>query len=74
MDTAMAARAPRAPIVGKGKSNMINPILEGRQYAKLGSNSVLEARPSIVHFGGFKLHRVHTQKIRVVHNNNWYEK
>ena len=62
----MAARAPRAPIVGKGKSNMINPILEGRQYAKLGSNSVLEARPSIVHFGGFKLHRVHTQKIRVV--------
>lgn len=34
-------------------------------FSKVGSNGVLEPIPSVVHYGGFELHKVHRQTIRV---------
>mmetsp|Transcript_35904 Transcript_35904/g.83232 ORF Transcript_35904/g.83232 Transcript_35904/m.83232 type:complete len:1012 (+) Transcript_35904:171-3206(+) len=42
-----------------------NPML-GKSYAQLGRNLEFEARPSVVHFGGYQLHEIHTQYLRVI--------
>ena len=34
-------------------------------YATIGHNACLEARPAVVHFGGFTLGNVHEQRIRL---------
>jgi len=59
---------PRGPkdFVSKGKGNTRNRLLDGQEYAKLGKNNVLEVRPAVIHFGGYQVGQVHTQKVRVV--------
>lgn len=52
--------------VSKGKGNTRNRLLDGQQYAKLGKNAVLEIRPAVIHFGGYQVGQVHSQKVRVV--------
>lgn len=52
--------------VSRGKGNTRNRLLDSQQYAKLGKNAVLEIRPAVLHFGGYQVNQVHTQKVRVV--------
>ena len=47
----------------RGKAN--NPLTQ-QLYATIGSNGALEARPSVLHFGGFELNKVHEQVLRIV--------
>ncbi|CAM9360174.1 unnamed protein product, partial [Ectocarpus sp. 8 AP-2014] len=35
-------------------------------YSRLGRNLLFEARPAVVHFGGYVLGRAHSQCVRVV--------
>lgn len=67
-DNPVSPAPPAGPkdFVSKGKGNTRNRLLDGQQYAKLGKNAVLEIRPAVLHFGGYQVDQVHTQKIRVV--------
>ena len=63
MDDEGALRAP--DIVAK-LPRRPNPLVGKHTYAKLGRNNVFEARPAVVHFGGYSLHRTHEQTLRLV--------
>ena len=39
-------------------------------YATIGHNAYLEARPAVVHFGGFTLGNVHEQRIRLCNTSS----
>jgi len=43
-----------------------HPILEKETFEKLHRNEVIETRPHILHFGGFQVHKEHTQLLRIV--------
>mmetsp|Transcript_10944 Transcript_10944/g.26319 ORF Transcript_10944/g.26319 Transcript_10944/m.26319 type:complete len:845 (+) Transcript_10944:95-2629(+) len=49
------------PVVG-GR----HPLLEKETFEQLHRNDVVETRPHTLHFGGFKIHKEHTQMLRVV--------
>ena len=53
-------------VLGKHSGKRVLNPLEKKQYAKLGRNNAVEARPAVLHFGGFELGRRHTQVVRVV--------
>jgi hypothetical protein len=38
----------------------------GKTYAKIGQNSIMEASPAVVHFGGYSIHKRHQQLLRVI--------
>ncbi|DBA89741.1 TPA: hypothetical protein ACH3X2_004621 [Trebouxia sp. C0005] len=42
----------------------------GEVYATIGHNACLEARPSVVHFGGFTVGSVHEQRIRLCNTSS----
>ena len=41
-------------------------LLINHDYKKVGFNSSLEVSPSIVHFGGFKIHQIHKAEIKII--------
>lgn len=43
-----------------------NPLADNQVYARVGRNDILESKPSIVHFGGYAIHKTHIHKVRVV--------
>ena len=45
-------------------------IVENQVYAKLEGNEALVPQPSVVHFGGYKLNRVHVQKVSVLNTSD----
>jgi hypothetical protein len=57
---------PPTLVLGKHSGKRVLNPLEKKQYAKLGRNNAAEARPAVVHFGGFELGKRHTQIVRVV--------
>lgn len=48
------------------RGNGRHPILEKETFEKLHRNEVIETRPHILHFGGFQVHKEHTQLLRIV--------
>ena len=40
-------------------------VCAAEAYATIGHNACLEARPAVVHFGGFTLGNVHEQRVRI---------
>ncbi|KAL3159192.1 hypothetical protein ABBQ32_011175 [Trebouxia sp. C0010 RCD-2024] len=44
--------------------------LQDKIYATIGHNACLEARPAVVHFGGFTLGMVHEQRIRLCNTSS----
>ena len=45
---------------------MLSKLLLKYDYNKVGFNTSLEVKPSVVHFGGFSLHQEHQVSVRVV--------
>lgn len=43
-----------------------NPLLEKETFDQLQRNDIIETRPHVLHFGGFQIHKVHTQVLRIV--------
>ncbi len=46
------------------------PACNAEVYATIGHNACLEARPSVVHFGGFTVGSVHEQRIRLCNSSS----
>jgi hypothetical protein len=46
-----------------------HPLLEKHSFEQLQRNEVVEARPHILHFGGFQIHKEHSQVLRVVNTS-----
>ncbi len=46
------------------------PACNAEVYATIGHNACLEARPSVVHFGGFTVGSVHEQSIRLCNTSS----
>eukprot|EP00743_Colponemidia_sp_Colp-15_P003394 GILK01003668.1.p1 GENE.GILK01003668.1~~GILK01003668.1.p1 ORF type:complete len:832 (-),score=131.18 GILK01003668.1:94-2589(-) len=53
-------------LVTDTKRKHIDPLAESHIYAKLGSNGFVDARPSVLHFGGYQVDKTHTQLLRIV--------
>ena len=50
-------------LVGNSEAKPPNTLEQGRVYAQLRRNTSFEAKPAIVHFGGFQLGVPHKQKV-----------
>mmetsp|Transcript_72733 Transcript_72733/g.113810 ORF Transcript_72733/g.113810 Transcript_72733/m.113810 type:complete len:859 (-) Transcript_72733:74-2650(-) len=43
-----------------------HPLLEKHSFEQIQRNEVVETRPHILHFGGFQIHKEHSQVLRVL--------
>ncbi|DBA94356.1 TPA: hypothetical protein ACH3X1_001962 [Trebouxia sp. C0004] len=48
----------------------VNRLVQDKVYATIGHNACLEARPSVVHFGGFIVGSVHEQRVRLCNTSS----
>ena len=46
-----------------------HPLLLNKTYSKVGGNDAVTALPSVMHFGGYKLGKVHRQKLRLLNKS-----
>jgi hypothetical protein len=43
-----------------------HPLLEKHSFEQLHRNDVIETRPHVLHFGGFQIHKEHSQVLRII--------
>eukprot|EP00929_Paragymnodinium_shiwhaense_P009241 TRINITY_DN113334_c0_g1_i1.p1 TRINITY_DN113334_c0_g1~~TRINITY_DN113334_c0_g1_i1.p1 ORF type:complete len:865 (+),score=215.13 TRINITY_DN113334_c0_g1_i1:200-2794(+) len=60
--TAVVGNAGYPPLLSVQR----HPTLEKNVFEQLQRNDIVEARPQIVHFGGFEIHKQHTQRLRII--------
>jgi len=72
MATVSQPRTP-APMLSNGypgggalAASRKHPLLEKHSFEQLQRNEVVETRPHVLHFGGFEIHKAHSQVLRVI--------
>ena len=46
-----------------------HPLLLNKTYSKVGGNDAIASLPSVMHFGGFMLGKVHRQTLRLLNKS-----
>jgi len=54
------------PAPPMGPSSRRHPLLEKGSFEQLHRNEVIETRPHVLHFGGFQIHKEHSQVLRIL--------
>lgn len=50
----------------KKQQTVPNHLLETKIYSTVSQNAMVQAKPAVVHFGGYTLHKKHVQKLSIV--------
>nr|XP_002733102.1 PREDICTED: primary ciliary dyskinesia protein 1-like [Saccoglossus kowalevskii] len=56
---------PETLVAPKKKQSVPNHLLETKIFHKVNQNSLVQARPGVVHFGGYDLANLHKQTLRI---------
>lgn len=65
----MLAPGAGYPSLSGNSTSRRHPLLEKCTFDQLHRNEIVETRPHILHFGGFQIHKEHTQLLRVVNTS-----
>ncbi|KAM3857076.1 cilia- and flagella-associated protein 221 [Diretmus argenteus] len=57
---------PLGQLVETSRANIPNHLLESKIYAKLKSNSLIQAEPSVLHFSGFELGKDYLKILKLI--------
>eukprot|EP00927_Polykrikos_kofoidii_P038239 TRINITY_DN32553_c0_g1_i1.p1 TRINITY_DN32553_c0_g1~~TRINITY_DN32553_c0_g1_i1.p1 ORF type:complete len:867 (-),score=193.80 TRINITY_DN32553_c0_g1_i1:38-2557(-) len=66
----MATAVSSGATMDGGQRFLRHPTLERGVFEQLQRNDVIEVRPKMLHFGGFQIHKQHSQRLRVINTSS----